>query len=236
MAATPIFKEPKDHTVYRNDEEMVVPSVTTILKIINKEELLYWANSLGYKRISVRSELESHAYIGSCAHYAIDEYFKTGRIDLDSIIDERRITENICVKNAFISFSKYFIENRKDFEIIENEKSISGKKFGGTLDLLAKYKKNKLILCDFKTSKDFYISMFLQLAAYDLLLKETEKMKIDGYMVILLDKKNGNKAKIKLIDDKEEMKFYRECFKKLVDFYYDYYYINQKYWGKELSS
>lgn len=233
MTLVPIFKEPDDHTVYKNEEGVVVPSVTTILQVINKQELIYWANSLGYKRISVKNELESHAYIGDTTHKAIDRYFKTGEINLDSLMNKNRITENICVRNAFVSFSKFFLEVKKDFEIIENEKPVSGKKFGGTLDLLSKYNK-KLFLCDFKTSSNFYLTMFLQLAAYDLLLREVYGKKVDGYMIILLDKKKGTKAKSKIVDDKDEMKAYRECFKKLVDFYYDYYFLNQKYWGKEL--
>lgn len=230
---TPIFKQLEDHHVYKNSKNEVVPSVTTILKIINKDELLYWANSLGYKRISVKTELECHAYIGSVVHNTIDEYFKTGKIRFDSFIDKNRIAENLCARKAFLSFTQFYMENRKDFKIISNERSLSGEKFGGTMDLLAEYK-DFLTICDFKTSSNFYLSMFLQMAAYDLLLRENDDIKVKGYMVILLDKKTGKPAKIKLVDDKDEMKSYRECFTKLVDFYYDYYYLNQKYWGKEL--
>jgi len=233
MSSVPIFKQLKDHHVYKNPDGDIVPSVTTILKIINKEELLGWANFLGFKRIDVKKELECHAYIGSVAHNTIDEYFKTGKVKLDSFMDKNRIAENICARKAFLSFSQFWMENRKDFEIISNERSLSGEKFGGTLDLLANYK-DYLTICDFKTSSTFYLSMFLQMAAYDLLLRENDDTKIKGYMVILLDKKNGKPARIKLIDDKDEMKAYRDCFKKAVDFYYDYYYLNQKYWGKEL--
>jgi len=233
MSAVPIFKEPEDHIVYRNSNNEVVPSVTTILKIINKEELLYWANSLGFKRISIKNELEAHAYIGTVVHKTIDHFIKNNKIDIEAFMDKNRVVENICARKALMSFSQYYIENRTNFKIVSNEKSISGQKFGGTLDLLTKYK-DQLIICDFKTSSNFYLSMFLQMAAYDLLLRETENIKVKGYMVILLDKKNGTKAKTKLIDDKDEMKAYRECFKKLVDFYYDYYYLNQKYWSKEI--
>jgi hypothetical protein len=233
MSTIPVFKEMKDHHVYRNSDGNVVPSVTTILKIINREELLGWANFLGFKRINVKHELECHAYIGTVTHNTIDEYFKTGKVKFESFIDPKRIAENLCARKAFLSFTQFFMENRKDFKIIQNERSLSGEKFGGTLDLLAEYK-DYLTICDFKTSKDFYLSMFLQMAAYDLLVREKDDIKVKGYMVILLDKKTGKPARIKLVDDKDEMKAYRECFMKLVDFYYDYYLLNQKYWGKEL--
>ena len=38
------------HTVYKNKYKKEVPSVTTILKILNKPALQKWANSLGFKR------------------------------------------------------------------------------------------------------------------------------------------------------------------------------------------
>jgi hypothetical protein len=59
-------------------------------------------------------------------------------------------------------------------------------------------------------------------------------LKVDQYMIILLDKRSGKPATMKVCDDKDEMEFYRKCFKRLYDFYQDWYYINQTYWGKEL--
>jgi hypothetical protein len=233
MSTLPIFKQLEDHHAYKNQDGAVVPSVTTILKVISKEELMGWANFLGFKRIDVKTELECHAYIGTVVHNTIDEFLKTGKVKFESFINPNRIAENICAKKAFMSFTQYWMEHRKDFDIIANERSLSGQRFGGTLDLLADYK-GYVTICDFKTSSNFYLNMFLQMAAYDLLLRELDDVKVKGYMVIRLDKKTGKPAKVKLVDDKDEMKAYRDCFTKLVDFYYDFYYLNQKYWGKEL--
>ena len=38
------------HNVYCNKDDKEVPSVTTILKIINKPSLMYWANGMGFRR------------------------------------------------------------------------------------------------------------------------------------------------------------------------------------------
>jgi hypothetical protein len=229
----PIFKKPEDHNVYLNSNNQIIPSVTTLLKIIAKDELMGWANSLGFKRIRIKDELESHAVIGRAAHSLVETYITKGIIDFNALRANKRPAESICIARAFSSFKKYYDDNIIDFKPVFNEKSLSGEKFGGTLDFLTLHKKD-LTLCDFKTSSKFYITMFLQLAAYDLLLREIEGKKVKKYMVILLDKKTGKAAQVKVCDDKDEMKMYRECFKKLVDFYYDYYYINQIYWNKEL--
>ena len=47
-----------DHSTYMNEEEVEVPSVTTIMKILNKPFIAKWANSLGWKRQSYDKVLE----------------------------------------------------------------------------------------------------------------------------------------------------------------------------------
>lgn len=228
----PIFRENTDHTVYRNSEGVVVPSITTLIKIINKPELINWANYLGFKRKSVTKELESAAFIGETVHRIIDIYTTKGLYSL-SDMNVRGPAERICIKNAFLSFMKFYSEEKNSLNILRTEDKISGEKFGGTLDLLCNYN-DILTLGDYKTSKTFYPTMFLQLAGYDLLLQETEGIEVDQYMVILLDKKMGKRAKVKICNNREEMEIYRRCFRYLVDFYYDWYYINQTYWNTEL--
>lgn len=229
----PLFKENPTHTTYINNKDIIVPSVTTILHSINKEELVYWANSLGWHRKSVKTELGMAANIGTHAHSLIDTFINTGHYDLDNL--DVTPVEDICIRNAFISFLKFYAKEKNRFDIQWTEKKLSGKRFGGTLDLLTNYN-GKLTLGDYKTSKEFYVSMFLQLAGYDILLRELYDKKVEQYMVIKLDKANGQPAMIKIIDNKDEMAHYRMCFKKLLLFYYDYTAINQIYWSKYIYS
>lgn len=224
----PIFSKSIDHTTYINSNGNIVPSVTTIIKTINKESLLYWSNSLGFKHKSVRKELELSAYVGTMAHSLIDEYISTNTYSVNKMT-ERGLAERLLIKNAFMSFLEFYIAEKKKLKYIYTERQLSGRRFGGTLDALAKYR-GKLTLIDYKTSSDFYLTMFLQIAGYDILLRELENIKVDQYMVILLDKKNGDTARAKIISNTDEMMYYRTCFKKLVLFYNNWIAINQKYW------
>lgn len=228
MKRVPIFQENTNHTTYVNKDGIIVPSTTTILKMINKEELLYWANSLGFKRKSVKNELEISAYIGSTVHHMIEEYTTIGTYDFNDIT-RSGIVEKIAIKNAFISFLKFYIKEKNNLKYVMTEKQLSGKRHGGTLDALVEYD-GLLTLTDYKTSKAFYPTMILQLGAYDILLREILNIKVDQYMVLLLDKKEGNIAKTKIVNDKEEMKEYRIAFKKLSLFYRDWIALNQVYW------
>ena len=231
---TPLFKEVEDHITYKNKSNKIIPSVTTILKIINKKELLYWANILGIKGKYVQKELESSAYIGTVTHKLIEAYVSKNILyDIDTM-RIGNLAERICIKRAFASFLKYYIRERNNIEVINTELSLSGERYGGTIDLLDKYNK-KITITDYKTSSSFYPAMFLQLAGYDLLLRETKKIKTEQYKIILLNKKNGDIAKIKICNDKKEMTTYRDCFKKLVEFYYDWFYINQAYWNRDIN-
>jgi len=228
----PIFSEPSNHTTYRNTSGVVVPSVTSIIHMINKPELVHWANSLGFKRKSVSKELDVSAYIGDITHKLVEIYTTTGKYSYD-IIDRKGPVERLGIKNAFLSFLQMYKTEHPHIEIHDTEVQLAGEKFGGTTDLLAKYH-GKFTIGDYKTSKGFYPTMFLQIAGYDLLLRELGLFKAEQYVVFLLDKRDGRPAKIKICDDKDQMQLYRKCFKTLVDFYYDWYMINQRYWGKDL--
>ena len=52
-----------DHTNYESYPGNRVPSVTTVLKVIGKESLMQWANSLGWKRKSLTKELNDASVI-----------------------------------------------------------------------------------------------------------------------------------------------------------------------------
>ena len=69
-----------DHSTYLNNDEIEVPSVTTIIKILNKPFIAKWANSLGWKRQSYDKVLEESANKGTFVHELIHEYlFKEGK-------------------------------------------------------------------------------------------------------------------------------------------------------------
>lgn len=207
-----------NHSTYITEGNIEVPSVTTIIKILNKPFIAKWANSLGWKRQSYDKVLEESANKGTFVHEVVHEYlFKEGKkFDVSTPDRLNFLYENI---NAFKEFEKYY-----NFNPIWGERSFAGDRFGGTVDLYCELEGSMTIL-DFKTSKKFYSSHFIQLGAYIQLL-ESNDYKVDQVAILRL--KDGD-YDIKIIK-REEMEKYIETFNKLVDLFYMIYELNEE-WG-----
>ena len=207
-----------EHSTYINKKEVEVPSVTTIIKLLNKPFIAKWANSLGWKRQSYDKVLEESANKGTFVHETLHEYlFKEGKkFDLSNPEVLNFLYENL---NTFKEFEKDY-----DIKPIWGEKSFSLDKFGGTVDLYCELN-NKYTILDFKTSKRFYSSHFIQLGAYIQLL-EANDYKVE--QVAILRIKEGD-YDIKIIN-REDMNDYIELFNKLVEVFYLVYELNEE-WG-----
>ena len=69
-----------DHSTYINKEGVEVPSVTTIIKLLNKPFIAKWANNLGWKRQSYDKVLEVSANKGTLyMNYYMNIYLKKER-------------------------------------------------------------------------------------------------------------------------------------------------------------
>ena len=207
-----------EHSTYINKKEVEVPSVTTIIKLLNKPFIAKWANSLGWKRQSYDKVLEESANKGTFVHETLHEYlFKEGKkFDLSNPEVLNFLYENL---NTFKEFEKDY-----DIKPIWGEKSFSLDKFGGTVDLYCELN-NKYTILDFKTSKRFYSSHFIQLGAYIQLL-EANNYKVE--QVAILRIREGD-YDIKIIN-REDMNDYIELFNRLVEVFYLVYELNEE-WG-----
>lgn len=208
------------HTVYKNNDNKEIPSVTTILKILNKPALIKWANYLGYKRQSVDAVLEDTSYIGTTVHCALTAFLQNKQFIL--------INGRSCGKTLLKSYLNSFFDWYKKHEIKTEfmEKKFISEKFGGTIDFYGKID-SKYTILDFKTSKSIYSSMFLQLAAYCIMLEE-HGHKVE--QVILLGV-NENKYNEKILTRKELQK-YIDTFKLLTDVFHKWFDINiEDGWG-----
>jgi ATP-dependent exoDNAse (exonuclease V) beta subunit len=207
-----------EHSTYINKEKVEVPSVTTIIKLLNKPFIAKWANSLGWKRQSYDKVLEESANKGTFVHETLHEYlFKEGKkFDLSNPEVLNFLYENL---NTFKEFEKEY-----DIKPIWGEKSFSLDKFGGTVDLYCELD-NKYTILDFKTSKRFYSSHFIQLGAYIQLL-EANDYKVE--QVAILRIREGD-YDIKIIN-REDMNDYIELFNRLVEVFYLVYELNEE-WG-----
>ena len=213
-----------DHINYKNSKDELVPSVTTILKVLAKDDvLMIWANNLGWRKKSYKQELEKSSIIGTTAH-AFCEYMMTKDEELLSQIKTRMETfaEDIFdpTMNAINSFKKWYSNNSDRFKVIESELSMSCEDFGGTTDLVCEFD-NKLMLLDFKTSSSFYMTQFLQLAAYSIMYEKTYNKKIEDVAVLRLDKKNGKEAELLKLSSlpNGNLNYYKHIFKIIVKLY-----------------
>lgn len=203
-----------NHSTYINKEEKEVPSVTTILKVLNKPSIAKWANFLGWKRQSYEKVLDDRAREGTIVHELCHEVlFKEGA-KFDTSTPER------------LDFTRKHLSTFNDFlntyDLIPEwgEKSFSSNKFGGTVDLYCTLNGKKTIL-DFKTSKSFYSTQFIQLGAYIELLEESN---YDVEQVAILRIKE-DLWDIKIIE-REEMVQYMDIFNKMTELFYLIYDLN----------
>lgn len=205
-----ITKKENSHKIYKNSNGIIVPSVTTVIGIINNPYLIQWSNKIGLEGKKYKSVLNSSANIGTLVHTMIESYFKGTNDELEGKLSQCNESEISQANKAYENFLRW-IDNNPSIEIIysENEYVSDTYNYGGTLDLYGKIN-DSLILIDYKTSNYFDKKMFIQIAGYKNLLEENNKQ-VDSGRIIKLSK----------IDDKfeemsktnEELEIYWKLFK-----------------------
>ena len=202
--------------IYTNGVGNAVPRVTEILStMIHSDNLMYWANSLGFKGIRYKEALNCAANIGSEAHLAIEKFLKEKMYTYDN--------------TPFLGFMLWYDiitkEKHIPIEILHVEYTLVCQWFGGTLDALIKIG-NKIYLIDFKTSNYVTYKYFLQLAAYRYMLKSEKGINIDGVIVLQLDKEvagfNEYLLDFSIID---HLNFINHCETTFLSLVYGYYNI-----------
>jgi len=218
------MKYSRNHTVYYNTSGIEVPSVTTILKILNKPFLAKWANIMGFRRQNIDDLLERSAQIGTLVHQAIEAYMM-GKYYM--------WTGSRGGKQLIMAYLNSFLEWKRTHTVqpIFMERQFVTTDYGGTVDFYGIVDLKKTIL-DFKTSKKVYPTMFLQLAAYCIMLEE------QGYEVeqlgIVIVNENGFNEKIV---PRSFMDRYIEIFKILVALFHSWYDVNiSDGWGSILDA
>lgn len=195
-----------DHYKYDNNS---VPRVTEILSaMLHEDYLMYWSNSLGFKRLKYKAVLEEAASKGTYSHKAIEEYLNDNKLPN---LDDIPIIARNTVDSTFSAFMKWWnIINTHNVELVYSEKTMTCDLFGGTLDLLLKID-GKYWLIDFKTSNHLNYKYYIQLSAYSYMLS-LEKINIDGCLILMLDKENYSFTEY-ILDLSNELhyKFFNDC-------------------------
>lgn len=196
--------------IYEKDGKKY-PSVTTIIHILGNDEIIRWANSLGFRHKKYDEELDKYAVRGTKVHDYLHSIVDPNYtlVETPKDIFEQKEIEAIC------SRFKLFLM-KYDWKTVFTEKTIISENLGyaGTLDWLAVIN-NFLLVNDFKTSKTVRFSMLLQLGGYNNLLKEIG-YNADGGSIILANNKLCSMYPI----NKTELEYYSEAFNKLAEYYH----------------
>lgn len=212
-----------ESNVYQNSSGHPVARVTEIISsMIHSDTLMYWANSLGFKGIKYRDELNRAAQIGTVAHAAIEKFLK-----------EKLCTNNNIPFQGFKLWYDIVTENMSlPITVIYVEHTMTCRWFGGTLDALLTIG-NKTYLIDFKTSNHVTYRYFIQLGAYRHMLREVEGIEIDGVIVLQLDKSepgfNEYLLDFSIIDHLDFMNHCEHTFLSLAYAYYNIKKIETEY-------
>lgn len=192
------------HNTYHNAEGTEVPSVTTVLKILNKPHLAKWANIMGFKRKKIDDILEESSLIGTVVHEGIECFIMKKEF---TYFKGRQNGKTLFMK-YMDGFITWFKNNKLEPEFMEESHTTT--EFGGTIDYYGKIN-DKYTVLDFKTSKKFYPTMFLQLGAYTHILEEKGKQ-VDQVIILRV---NQDKCVEKTMT-REEIEPYRIAFLNLV--------------------
>lgn len=221
-------KEP-EHTVYKNSNGEVIPSVTTILKKAYPlgDYITEWANSLGFQRINYKKFMTNIVEVGTAVHLLIETVTKNN-IDIVTnellmslfknnpyfLQNEDTIFRCFC---QFLIWYNYSIKNA-NFELIANELELTSQKYnyGGTIDMICKLNGETTII-DLKTSSALDAKMLLQLSAYAMMYEENTGEKVHNVGIVRMDKNDESCFEFFFISV-DELSIFKETFLEMIQY------------------
>ena len=171
-------------------------------KMSNEEyiKLLTEAKGAAKKKgeVAKAAGTEAHKWCENMVNHEIDETYEI------SVMPES--VEAIKAITAFIKW-----KGNNQIQWLGSEMLVASDKYkiAGTLDGLA-IVNGIPTLIDFKTSSQLSSSALLQVAGYDLMLEEMG-FAVRQYLILRLPK-DGKEAETLTVNDRDEMKFFRETF------------------------
>ena len=157
----------KAHVVYKLKDGTRVAGTTTITGLLNKAQLVAWANRLGLEGIDSTKYVDESAKIGTLAHEMIQAHIQKMEINKRAFSAE----QIDLAENSLISFFNYTAQHHIEPIICEVPMVSERYKYGGTVDCYCKLDGEPTLL-DFKTGKAIYPEYFVQLSAYKNILEE----------------------------------------------------------------
>ncbi len=163
------------------------------------DEVQQFIDDLRYR---VKGIKENASNIGTNMHSLCEDYI-TGKNPVEPTTEP--------LKTMFNKFKKFW--KKRNLEMLETEKTYYSDELDvcGTLDVLVK-RKGKVGILDFKTSKDFYPDMPVQIHTYKKLVEDSTKHKIEFLAVINIPKEPVKDVSIRFFDIKPRyLKAFKAC-------------------------
>lgn len=160
----------KIHTIYKLASGDRVPSVTTILGILNKPALLDWAWKCGCDGLDYKAVRDDAAGVGTLAHYLILCHLKGEKPDTS----EYSAQDIDRAENCLIKFWDWQKGHNIEPIMVETPLISEEYGFGGTIDFFGRVDGANTLI-DFKTGKAIYPEFAYQVAAYCQLLIEHDE-------------------------------------------------------------
>jgi PD-(D/E)XK nuclease superfamily len=186
---------------YRLADGTPIPGTTTILgRFKDSGALIKWAYKQGreHERLAMQGKpaprhlhevVDAAAQAGTIAHNLIESEILGREVE--------PIPKNAApdvVRRAQRAFSQAmrWLQNSK-VEIVETEMPLVHEelRYGGTPDAIGRYPDGAIVLIDYKTSNAIYADYLLQLAAYDILLRDVRKIECDSFEIMRFSKENA---------------------------------------------
>lgn len=198
------------HQKYYLADGSEVGGASTIAKLgDNPEGLIIWANKMGLEGKKSSDIRDKAANSGTIAHFMVDCFFAEETPDLR----EFEQPEIDTAKIAYDKFMKFW--DMESLTWVEKETQLVSEvnHYGGTIDLVARDEYDKLVLLDFKTSKQVYLSHRFQGGGYEMLWNENRVEPIARRAILLISREEGIKVRPVWITD-EDSKWHKQVFVK----------------------
>jgi hypothetical protein len=201
-----------DHVIYKLKDGRRVIGASTVAKVTDDySALMRWAHSEGRAGRSFDGSRQEAADAGAVGHFMIECHLKGNTPDLSDFsgtaID---IGETIFLK--FLDFWQ-----QEGLNLVASELALVSEiyEYGGTLDVVARDRNNRLVLIDEKSSKGIYESHLFQLSGYEHLWNENNAERITRRAIFRNGKKEKGDTEIRWMGDMDK---YFACFKAQNDF------------------
>lgn len=183
------------HTVYKSPIGQRLPSVTTVIGILNKPALLKWAWQCGVDGIDYLKARDAAGDAGTLAHAMILAHIKEEPLDQSEYSKE---TIDLA-ENSFLSFLSWEKDHHLAPQLVEKP-LVSALGFGGTPDFYGLVDAAPTLL-DFKTGKGLYDEYTIQLAAYNRLLVDNGYPPAEQFRLLKIGRDANDNYEEKVIKD-----------------------------------